>query len=150
METFRELLRMNGWKEKVDLQKMSTSQSQYTSITNYTWVKSTISSRACYLAHPMPMGFHQGDATNSNLPLQYGVHMIVYIDDGRLPNQVKNHLEALFVLMSIINIPNSVTTLTQKTEFLGLLVDSTSLHLCLQERSPSTSGCKTHRVVPVS
>ena len=81
METFRELLRMNGWVEKVDLQKMSTSQSQYTSITNYTWVKSTISSRACNLARPVPMGFYQGDATNSNLPLQYGVHMMVYIDD---------------------------------------------------------------------
>ena len=65
--------------------------------------------------------------------------MIVYIDDillmGDSPNQVESHLEALVFILTnlgfIINVPKSVTTPTQIIEFLGLLVNSTSLHLGL-------------------
>ena len=65
--------------------------------------------------------------------------MIVYIDDilllGDSPNQVETHLKALVFLLTnlgfIINYSKSITTPTQKIEYLGLLVDSTSLHLSL-------------------
>ena len=65
--------------------------------------------------------------------------MIVYIDDilpmGDSPNQMESHLKVLIFILTnlgfIINVPKSVTTSTQIIEFLGLLVNSTSLHLSL-------------------
>ena len=68
-----------------------------------------------------------------------GVRMIVYIDDilvmGESPEQVKGHLEALTYLLTglgfVINTPKSITTPAQRIEYLGLLVDSTTLHLSL-------------------
>ena len=49
--------------------------------------------------------------------------------------QVESHLEALIFLLTglgfIINVPKSITTPTQQIEFLGLKVDSVSLHLNL-------------------
>ena len=76
-----------------------------------------------------------------------GVHMIVYIDDillmGDFPNQVESHLEALVFILTnlgfIINVPKSVTTPTQIIEFLGLVVNSISLHLSLP-------GVKLHHI----
>ena len=77
-----------------------------------------------------------------------GVRMIVYIDDilllGDSPNQVETHLQALVFLLTnlgfIINYSKSITTPTQKIEYLGLLVDSTSLHLSLPGESSTRSG----------
>ena len=65
--------------------------------------------------------------------------MIVYIDDilvmGESPEQVKGHLEVLTYLMTglgfVISIPKSIITPAQRIEYLGLLVDSTTLHLSL-------------------
>ena len=65
--------------------------------------------------------------------------MIVYIDDilvmGESPAQVKGHLEALIYVLTglgfVINIPKSITNPAQQIEYLGLLVDSTTLHLSL-------------------
>ena len=67
------------------------------------------------------------------------VRIIVYIDDilllGDSPNRVKIYLQPLVFLLTnlgfIINYSKSITTSTQKIEYLGLLVDSTSLHLSL-------------------
>ena len=67
------------------------------------------------------------------------VHMIVYIDDimlmGESPNQVESHLEALVYILTglgfVINIPKSVMIPSQQIEYLGMLVDSTTLHLSL-------------------
>ena len=90
---------------------------------SYLW----ISSHGCHLTCPVrPMGFHQGDETNSNLPSQY-------IDDillmGDSPHKVKEHLEALMFLLTnlgfIINIP--WTAPTQIIKFLWLLLNLTSL-----------------------
>jgi len=68
-----------------------------------------------------------------------GVCMIVYIDDILVmvesSDLVKSHLEALTHLLTglgfIINTTKSITTPTQQIEFLGLQVDSTTLHLSL-------------------
>ena len=65
--------------------------------------------------------------------------MIVYIDDILLmadtAAQAKRHLEALTFLLTglgfVINVQKSITTPTQQIEFLGLKVDSVSLHLSL-------------------
>ena len=68
-----------------------------------------------------------------------GVRMVVYIDDILLmaesAEQVTLHLEALLYLLTglgfIINAPKLVTSPTQQIEFLGLWVNSTTLHLSL-------------------
>ena len=91
-----------------------------------------------------PMGFHQSDEANNNLSLQYGsVHDSIhrqYTTDGR---QVKSHLKALIFILTylrfIINVPKSVTTPTQITEFLGLLVNST-LKFARRETPPYQDG----------
>jgi len=81
------------------------------------------------------MGIYQSDEARTILLQGIGVHMIVYINDilvlGESPSLVESHLEALMYLLTglgfIINVPKSITTPTQKIEFLGLQVDSTSL-----------------------
>ena len=54
---------------------------------------------------------------------------------GESPEQVKGHLEALTYLLTglgfVINIPKSITIPAQRIKYLGLLVDSTTLHLSL-------------------
>ena len=68
-----------------------------------------------------------------------GVRMIVYIDDILLmadtATQAESHLKALTFLLTglgfIINVQKSITIPTQQIEFLGLKVDSVSLHLSL-------------------
>ena len=65
--------------------------------------------------------------------------MIVYIDDILLmadtTSQAESHLKALTFLMTglgfITNVQKSITTPTQQIEFLGLKVNSVSLHLSL-------------------
>jgi len=65
--------------------------------------------------------------------------MIVYIDDillmANTAAQVQSHLEALMFLLTglgfVINMMKSVTSPTQQIEFLGMMVDSTSLQLSL-------------------
>ena len=76
-----------------------------------------------------------------------GVRMIVYIDNilvmGESPEQVKGHLEALTYLLTglgfVINIPKSITTPAQRVEYLGLLVDSITLHPSLYTRRETSS-----------
>jgi len=68
-----------------------------------------------------------------------GMCMIVYIDDilvmAKSSDLVKSHLEALTHLLTglgfIINTTKSITTPTQQIEFLGLQVNSTTLHLSI-------------------
>ena len=68
-----------------------------------------------------------------------GANDSLYIDDILLISdtavQVESHLEALIFLLTglgfIINVPKSTTTPTQQIEFLGLKVDSVSMHLSL-------------------
>ena len=65
--------------------------------------------------------------------------MIVYIDNillmGDSPDQVECHLETLIFLLTnlgfIINVSKSIMTPTQEIEYLGLLVNSTTLQLRL-------------------
>ena len=72
-----------------------------------------------------------------------GVRMIVYIDDILLmaesADQVRADLDTLVYLLDglgfIINQTKSITSPAQQLEFLGLQVDSTTLH---QERGSTT------------
>ena len=65
--------------------------------------------------------------------------MIVYMDDILLmadtAAQAESHLKALAFLLTglgfIINVQKSITNPTQQIEFLGLKVDSVSLHSSL-------------------
>ena len=65
--------------------------------------------------------------------------MIVYMDDILLmadtAAQAESHLKALTFLLTglgfIINVQKSITNPTQQIEFLGLKVDSVSLHSSL-------------------
>ena len=85
------------------------------------------------------MGIHQNDEARFNLPTCQGLKMIVYIDDILLmadtAAQAKSHLEALTFLLTglgfVINAQKSITIPTQQIEFLGLKVNSLSLHLSL-------------------
>ena len=68
-----------------------------------------------------------------------GVCLIVYIDDilviGKTPDKVRNHTDALIALLEglgfIVNMEKSVLTPSQQIEFLGLLLNTTSMCLTL-------------------
>ena len=68
-----------------------------------------------------------------------GVRLIVYIDDilviGKTPDEVRNHTDALIALLEglgfIVNMEKSVLTPSQQIEFLGLLLNTTSMCLTL-------------------
>jgi len=68
-----------------------------------------------------------------------GIKIIIYIDDMLLiadsPAQVSEHVEAVqFVLENlgfVLNVEKSITTPSQKLEFLGLIVDTTTMQVCL-------------------
>ena len=87
------------------------------------------------------MGFHKSDETHIRLPSKYwGMYDCLHrrhnmLVMGESPEQVKGHLEALTYLLTglgfVINIPKSITTPAQQIEYLGLLVDLTTLDLSL-------------------
>ena len=62
---------------------------------------------------------------------------------GDSPDQVECNLETLIFLLTnlgfIINVPKSIMTPTQEIEYLGLLVNSTTLH-------PRFPGEKLHHI----
>ena len=68
-----------------------------------------------------------------------GARLIVYIDDilviGKAPDEVWNHTDALIALLEglgfIVNMEKSVLTPSQQIEFLGLLLNTTSMCLTL-------------------
>ena len=68
-----------------------------------------------------------------------GVRLFVYIDDilviGKTPDEVRNHTDALIALLEglgfIVNMEKSVLTPSQQIEFLGLLLNTTSMCLTL-------------------
>jgi len=143
MGTLKELLRLNDWMVKVDLKdayftipihadhqpflRFMVNQDQY----QFTCLPFGLSCA--------PWAFTKVMKPVSILLRGMGVRMIVYIDDmlllGESPSLVESHLEALMYLLTglgfIINLPKSITTPTQTVEFLGLQVDSTTLHLSL-------------------
>ena len=143
MGTLRELLRMNDWMVKVDL------KDAYFTIPihpNHQPYLRFMVGQKHYQFSCLPFGLSCAPwvFTKVMKPVaiflrSMGVRMIVYIDDillmGDSPNQVESHLETLIFILTnlgfIINVPKSVTTPTQIIEFLGLLVNSTSLHLSL-------------------
>ena len=143
MGTLRELLRMNDWMVKVDL------KDAYFTIPihpNHQPYLRFMVGQKHYQFTCLPFGLSCAPwaFTKVMKPVaiflrSMGVRMIVYIDDillmGDSPNQVESHLETLIFILTnlgfIINVPKSVTTPTQIIEFLGLLVNSTSLHLSL-------------------
>ena len=60
--------------------------------------------------------------------------MIVYTDDILLMGELPEQVAVIYLLTGlgfVINMPKSITTQTQQIEYLGLLVDSTTLHLSL-------------------
>jgi len=143
MGTLRELLKMNDWMVKVDLKdayftipihkdhqpylRFMVGQNHY----QFTCLPFGLSCA--------PWAFTKVMKPVAIFLRAMGVRMIVYIDDILLmadtAAQVKSHLEALMLLLTglgfIVNVAKSVTTPTQQIEFLGLRVDSTSLHLSL-------------------
>ena len=141
---------MNDWMVKIDLK-----DAYFTIPIHHASTISAVCGKSTTLPVCMPpirtllcpMGIHQGDETHINFPSGMGLRIIVYKDDillmGESPEQVQGHLEALVYLLTglgfVINIPKSVTTPTQQIEYLGLLVDSTTLHLSL-------SGEKLHHI----
>jgi len=68
-----------------------------------------------------------------------GIHIIFYIDDMLLiadsPAQVNEHVAVVqFVLENlgfVLNVEKSITTPSQRIEFLGLIVDTTTMQICL-------------------
>jgi len=148
METLKELFRLNDWMVKVDLKdiyftipihadhqpllRFMVSQEQY----QFMCLPFSLSCA--------PWAFTKGIKPITILLRGMGVRTVVFIDDilnlGESPSLVESHPVALMYLLTrlgfIINVPKSITTPTQKIEFLSLQVDSTSLH---QGRSSTTS-----------
>lgn len=77
-----------------------------------------------------------------------GIHLIIYLDDILIFNPCKarllNHLGTVKSLLEslgfVINVEKSIQIPSQKIEFLGLIIDTTSLHLSIPvsqtEKSP--------------
>jgi len=143
MGTLKELLRLNDWMVKVDL------KDAYFTIpihADHQPFLSFMLRQEYYQFTCLPFGvscalwaFTKVMKPVAILLQGMGVRMIVYIDDmlvlGEPPSLVESHVEALMYLLTglgfIINVPKSITIPTQKIEFMGLQVDSTSLHLSL-------------------
>ena len=143
MGTLKELLRIDDWMVKVDLKDAYFTIPVHPKHQSYLRF---IVGQEHYQFTCLPFGLSCAPwvFTKVMKPIaiflrSMGVRMIVYIDDilllGDSPNQVETHLQALVFLLTnlgfIINYSKSITTPTQKIEYLGLLVDSTSLHLSL-------------------
>ena len=143
MGTLRELLRINDWMVKVGLKDAYFTIPIHPNHQSY--LRFMVGQKH-YQFTCLPFGLSCAPwvFTKVMKPISIflrsmGVRMIVYIDDillmGDSPNQVESHLQALVFLLTnlgfIINLPKSITIPTQTIEYLGLLVDSTSLHLSL-------------------
>ena len=143
MSTLRELLKTNDWMAKIDLKDAYFTIQMHP--THQPFLRFMVNQQhyqfTCFLfsLSCAPWVFTKVMKPISIFLRSMGVHMIVYIDDilvmGESPEQVKSHLEALTYLLTglgfVINIPKSITTPAQRIEYLGLLVDSTTLHLSL-------------------
>lgn len=143
MGTLRELLRVNDWMVKVDLKDAYFTIPMHT---NHQSFLRFMLGREHYQFTCLPFGLSCAPwaFTKVMKPIaiflrSMGVRMIVYIDDillmGDSPDQVENHLKALIYLLTglgfVINIPKSITTPSQQIEYLGLLVNSSTLQLSL-------------------
>ena len=141
--TLRELLKTNDWMAKIDLKDAYFTIPMHP--THQPFLRFMVNQQH-YQFTCLPFGLSCAPwvFTKVMKPISIflrsmGVRMIVYIDDilvmGESPEQVKGHLEALTYLLTglgfVINIPKSITTPAQRIEYLGLLVDSTTLHLSL-------------------
>ena len=143
MGTLRELLRVNDWMVKVDLKDAYFTIPIHTDHQPYLRF---IVGQEHYQFTCLPFGLSCAPwvFTKVMKPVVIflrarGMRMIVYIDDILLmadtAAQAVSHLEALTFLLTglgfIINVQKSITTPSQQIEFLGLKVDSVSLHLSL-------------------
>ena len=143
MGTLRELLRVNDWMVKVDLKDAYFTVPMHPSHQSYLRF---MVGQEHYQFTCLPFGLSCAPwvFTKVMKPIaiflrSMGVRMIIYIDDillmGNSPEQVESHLETLIFLLTnlgfIINTPKSIMTPTQEIEYLGLVVNSTTLHLRL-------------------
>ena len=143
ISTLREMLKINNWMAKIDLK--DTYFTILMRPTHQPFLR-FMANQQHYQFICLPFGLSCAPwvLTKVMKPISIflrsmGVRMIVYIDGilvmGESPEQVKGHLEAFTYLLTglgfVINIPKSITTPAQQMEYLGLLVDSTTLHLSL-------------------
>ena len=146
MSTLRELLKTNDWMAKIDLKDAYFTILMHPTHQPFLRFMANQQHFLIYQFTCLPFGLSCAPwvFTKVMKPISIflrsmGVGMIVYIDDilvmGESPEQVKGHLEALTHLLTglgfVINVPKSITTPAQRIEYLGLLVDSTTLHLSL-------------------
>ena len=146
MSTLRELLKTNDWMAKIDLKDAYFTILMHPTHQPFLRFMANQQHFLIYQFTCLPFGLSCAPwvFTKVMKPISIclrsmGVGMIVYIDDilvmGESPEQVKGHLEALTYLLTglgfVINVPKSITTPAQRIKYLGLLVDSTTLHLSL-------------------
>ena len=143
MGTLRELLRGNEWMVKVDLKDAYFTIPIHTDHQPY--LRFMVGQEHYqFTCLPFSLSCALWVFTKVMKPIAIflrarGVRMIVYIDNILLmadtAAQAKSHLEALTFLLTglgfVINAQKSITTPTQQIEFLGLKVNSVSLHLSL-------------------
>ena len=151
MGTLRELLRVNNWMVKVDFKDAYFTIPIHTAHQPYLRF---VVGQEHYQFTCLPFGLSCAPWIFTKvikpiaifLPAR-GVRMIVYIDDILLMAatvaKAKSHLEALTSLLTglgfINNVQESITSSTQQIDFLGLKVDSVSLH-------PSLPGETLHHI----
>ena len=141
ISTLRERLKANDWMVKIDLKDAYFTISIHPA--HQPFLRFMVNQQP-YQFTCLPFGLSYGPwvftkVMKPSLPSKYGgmydcLHRR-HTSDGESPAQVKGHLEALIYLLTglgfVINIPKLITTSAQQIEYLGLLVDSTTLHLSL-------------------
>ena len=143
LETLRELLRINVWMVIVDLKDANFTIPIHPD--HQIYLRFMVGQEH-YQFRCLPFGlscapwvFTKVMKPITILLCSREVCMILYIDDillmGESSNLVESHLQALTFLLTnlgfIIIFPKTITRPTQRIEYLGLLVDSTSLQLSL-------------------
>ena len=142
MSTLRELLKTNNWMAKIDLKDAYFTIPDASHSPTFSKVYGKSTALPVYMSPIQPvlcsMGLHKSDETHINLPLKYGgtydcLHR-QHTCDGGVPRAGEGPPGGIYLSIDrpgVCHQHTEVTTPAQRIDYLGLLVDLTTLHLSL-------------------